>query len=143
MKHYYAYQLQNLGTYGLLPLTEEAVFIHGLFYAKEKMLMLFTRELKERFQIIPKIDQFGEAEKDRRDGKDKQERVRLESNYEYQLSAPKDLEWFSNTFIVNSEEFLEFVNKQDNTETNTDNTQTLHTVLEPESVAAEVATAQA
>jgi len=107
--HYYAYRsiVRNENSYSLLPLSNDAVFVDGIFSPSEVVLALITRASKERFQITPKLNAFGEAEKSQ--GKEKVERVRIETNYEYYLHNPKDLEWFATNYIVNSGEFLPFM----------------------------------
>ena len=119
-KQYYAYKTQIEGreTYALLPLTKDAVFAEGLYYPNEKFLLLLSKDTKEKFHIVERLTQFGVIERDKATNKEKKERVRMETNYEHYLFSPRDLEWFSNTYVINAEEFISFINRpvEDNKE---------------------------
>lgn len=111
-QHYYAYKsfIRNKASYSLLPIGEDAVFVDGMYYPEQKFLLLLTKAVKERFQMVPKINEYGEAvTQNGNKSREKQDRIRMDANYEHYLHNPKDIKWFAEEFIVNSAEFLEFV----------------------------------
>lgn len=111
MKQYYAYKTSIRGqeSYGFMPLHKDTAYADGLFYTEQNFILLLTREVKERFQMVPKIDEFGMVQLEKGpQRREKQERVRLETSYEFYLSDPKDIRWFCENFVENSEQFLEF-----------------------------------
>lgn len=60
--------------------------------------------------MVPKINEYGEAvTQNGNKSREKQDRIRMDANYEHYLHNPKDIKWFAEEFIVNSAEFLEFV----------------------------------
>lgn len=116
MKDYYAYKsvLKGMPGYCLLPLNKDAVYVDGFYYPNECFFVLLSRELKEKFQIVPKIDEYGQTVIGNRKSNgsmgrmvEKVERVKLESNYEHYLYDEGDITWFARTYIENSDEFLD------------------------------------
>jgi hypothetical protein len=136
INHYYAYKthVDNKPSYALLPISEEAVYVDGMFYTDHLFLMLLSKVAKEKFHMVPKLDNMGQNEIDKRTGKERLERVRMESTYEYYISNMKDIEWFAYSFIANPEEFMEFV-KQAHTDYDNKLNQIKEETTVPEAVA--------
>jgi hypothetical protein len=109
--HYYAYRthIREQPSYALLPLSNDAVYIDAMIYTEMRFLLLLSKENKEKFQILPKTDRFGNEEKDKRSGELYQERVRIATNYEYYLSNIEDIRFFAESYVINHQEFMEFV----------------------------------
>lgn len=110
--HYYAYRsyVRDNESYSLLPLSDDAVFVDAMFYPDQGVLLLLTKLSKEKFQVVPKINSYGEVEKDpKARNREKAERVRLDSNYEHYLYELSDIQWFADSYIVNSDQFMAFV----------------------------------
>lgn len=112
---YYAYKTvlgqgeTMMSTYCLLPVSKDAVYVEGIFYSNPKVLVLLSKEVHEKFQMVPKVDPLGRGQRDKT-GKELHDRMRVTTNYEYYLRDPADIEWFAKTQVVNAEEFLNFVN---------------------------------
>lgn len=108
---YYAYKthVRDKQSYALLPLTSEAVFADGMYYSEECFLLLLSKNVKERFQMVPKLDASGKMLGDRNDPtKPKQERILMQTADEFYISNPTDIEWFATTYVVNAQEFITF-----------------------------------
>lgn len=114
MKDYYAYKsfVRNKESFCLLPLNEQTVFVDGMYYPEQKFVLLLTRAVKERFQMIPKVDDFGMAVTEKSaNRREKQDRIRMDTNYEHYMSNIEDIKWFADKFIENGTNFIEFVEK--------------------------------
>jgi len=114
MKHYYAYKtfVREKESYALLPLCNEAVFSDGMYYTEQKFLLLLTKEVKERFQMVPQVNNFGHVIVDKDSKKERVERVKIETNYEHYLHNIDDIKWFISEHVVNAEEFISFIENQ-------------------------------
>lgn len=112
--HYYAYKtyIREKESYALLPLCSDAVFSDGMYYTEQKFLLLLTKDVKERFQMVPQINNFGNPVIDKDSKKERVERVKIETNYEHYLHNIADIRWFTSEHVVNAEEFLSFIENQ-------------------------------
>ena len=110
MKHYYGFKSTSgdMETFQLLPLTKEAIFVEGKYFPGSKVLVLLHPDTKEVFDLVEKFTPEGTFEISTRTGKAKVERVRIQSNYNYQL-AGEDVTWFINTYVENSEQVLNII----------------------------------
>lgn len=111
MKHYYAYKslVREKPSYCLLPLSEDAVYVDGMYYPDQKFLLLLSKVTKERYQMIPKIDDYGLPQSDKMSRRQKQDRIKMQMNYEHYISTIEDIKWFAQEFVENADEFIAFV----------------------------------
>jgi hypothetical protein len=111
--HYYAYksQMRDKSSYCLLPISSEAVYKEGLYYPEHKLLLLLSEDTKEKFQLVSKMNDYGEEMFGNNKGRNmpKKDRMKLDTNYEYYLTE-QDAKWFIENHVVNAEDFLAFIN---------------------------------
>lgn len=122
MKEYYAY---NSGgsregvEFSLLPLNSRTPYVDGMYYPDQKVLLLLARDAKERFQMVPQIDSYGEIVRERVMSpkasapvtKERMERVLMQSNFEYYLTTEQDIRWFCENFVENGDVIMASYNK--------------------------------
>lgn len=110
--HYYAYKskIREKNTYCLLPISGEAVFVDGLYYPDEKFLLLLSKDTRDRFQMVPRINDFGDVVYEKgKEGKMRQDRLMMNSNYEYYIHESQNIRWFAENYVTNATEFIEFL----------------------------------
>ena len=108
LKHYYAYKTagtSGMDTMGLMPISKDAVYIEGKLFERQNVLVLVSSTAKEAFDLIDKFDEDGQILMSNKTRRPKQERLRVQVNFNHQLVGT-DIEWFANNYIENSEEFL-------------------------------------
>lgn len=118
---YYAYKsyVREMESYSLLPLTENTPYIDGMFYPDQCILLLLTKSTRETFQMVPKLDQFGNPEfvkvatagNKHPEIKDRMERTRLEIPHQHMMSDMRDIIWFAAEYVANADDFSAFVNE--------------------------------
>lgn len=113
MSHYYAYSslLENgIETFSLLPISKDALYVEGKFFPMSEKLVLVHPHQKEVFDLIEKFDSDGNMEFVRGTKVPKRERLRVNNNVNHQLGG-KDIEWFINNYVINSEFAKEILEK--------------------------------
>lgn len=111
--HYYAYKApgaNDLDTMYLLPISKDALYPEGRYFVQSNYLVLLSEKSREAFDLIEKFNDDGEYDLNKRTGRPKKERLRVQNNFNYQLTG-EDLEWFVNEFVINAGEFLALVEK--------------------------------
>ena len=96
-------------TFKMIPLTEECVYVEGIFYPGNNILALIGVHKKDIFHMMPKLDANGDPEFRKTPSKDgvpvKQERRTIETYQEYYLEERADIDAFIKHFAINSDTF--------------------------------------
>lgn len=100
----------NSKTFKLIPVSEECPYNEVIFDPQQNVLALISKERKETLHMLPKLNEWGDPISmkigKRNNGKDyAEQRVTLDTFYEYFLEERSDIEAFINYFAVNPSSF--------------------------------------
>jgi len=96
-------------TFRLIPITNDAVYSEGIYDPDSKVLILMTRETKQQFHMVQKLDDNGfpipmKIGKSHPDGSvNKKERKQVETYTEHYLVNVGDIDLFMSSFVFNKE----------------------------------------
>lgn len=96
-------------TFRLIPVTNDAVYSEGIYDPDSKVLILMTREIKQQFHMVTKLDDNGfpvpmKTGKAHSDGSvNKKERKQIETYNEHYIVNVGDIELFMSSFVFNKE----------------------------------------
>ncbi len=96
-------------TFKLMPVTLDCPYMEALYHPSAQMLVVFSKTMKENYEMLPKLDQEGEmikAKKPKRNGAPMQEERRLlKVPQEFYMINRKEQEAFIELFATNTKEF--------------------------------------
>ncbi len=99
-------------TFRLIPISEECPYVEGIFDPQTKVLVVFSKLLKDGFHMLPRLDDNGDPQMLKNSGKSrfngkpyKEERRTLQTFHEYYLSDTEDIKSFITKFCDNSNTF--------------------------------------
>lgn len=100
----------NKKTFKMIPTTSQSPYNEAIFDLDSKVLALISKEKKESFHMLPRLNEFGDLQPlkigKRSNGKDyAEERKTLDTYYEYFIEERNEIENFVKTFAVNSKDF--------------------------------------
>lgn len=96
-------------TFRLIPVTNDSVYSEAIYDPDSKVLILMTREIKQQFHMIQKLDDNGfpipmKIGKAHPDGStNKKERKQIETYNEHYLTNVEDIDLFMSSFVFNKE----------------------------------------
>lgn len=100
---------RNQRTFKLIPLDKECPFIECIFDPSTTSLAVVSKEKKENYHMLPKVSDNGDivkAKRRREDGKPYDEqRVLLDTYYEYYIEEKDEITNFVTRFAVNGNEY--------------------------------------
>lgn len=96
----------NKKTIKLIPVTKECPFNEGIYDPAAKVLVLISKEKKESFHMMPRLNQFGDLERlkigKRDNGKDyAEERKVVSTFYEYYIENMDEIKDFIAKVAIN------------------------------------------
>jgi hypothetical protein len=94
----------------LIPITNDCPYVECLFSAKDKVLAVIMKTMKQSYHMVPKLDDNGDPipvkGKARANGKNHKEERRLVDTFaECYIMTPKEINGFIESFAVNVETF--------------------------------------
>ena len=96
-------------TFKMIPLTEECVYVEGIFYPGNNILALIGVHKKDIFHMMPKLDANGDPEFRKVPAKDgvpvKQERRTIETFQEYYVETAEEIATFIKGFAINADSY--------------------------------------
>jgi hypothetical protein len=100
----------NRKTFRLIPATNESPYNEGIYDPEVGVLALIGKDKKETFQMVPRMNQFGDPEVlkigKRPNGKDfAEERKAVDTYYEYYVESKDEIKALVKEIAVNGETF--------------------------------------
>lgn len=99
----------SVKSFGLMPVAEDCPFIEGIYDPSTKMLAMISKNKKEMFQMMPKLDDNGDyirAKAKRPNGKEyREERKTLSTYHEHYITEIEEIKEFINSVAVNATSF--------------------------------------
>jgi len=100
----------NKKTFKMIPASADCPYNEVIFDAEQKVLAVISKERKQSFHMMPKLNEFGDVEMlkigKRQNGKSfSEERKALETYYEYFIEEMTEIESFVNMFAINVDNF--------------------------------------
>lgn len=97
-------------TFKLIPITKECPYNECIFDVQQKVLAIISKESKESFHMMPKLNELGDIQRlkmgKKENGKDyAEERRALVTFYEYYIENKEEIISFVNSIAENAEAF--------------------------------------
>jgi len=96
-------------TFKMIPTTAECPFVECIFDPQIKVLAVISRNKKDQFHMITKLDLNGDPEKRKSPGRNgnpyKEERRALETYQEYYIEEKSEIEGFIKHFASNADTY--------------------------------------
>jgi len=97
-------------TFKLIPITKECPYNECIFDVQQKVLAIISKESKESFHMMPKLNELGDIQRlkmgKKENGKDyAEERRALVTFYEYYIENKEEVISFVNSIAENAEAF--------------------------------------
>jgi hypothetical protein len=97
-------------TFKLIPITKECPYNECIFDVQQKVLAVISKESKESFHMMPKLNELGDIQRlkmgKKENGKDyAEERRALVTFYEYYIENKEEVITFINSIAENAEAF--------------------------------------
>jgi len=97
-------------SFKLVPITLDCPYVECLFSAKDKVLAVISKTMKQTYHMVPKLDDNGDqvpVKGKRPHGKPpyKEERRLVDTFSEFYLMTPDEINGFIESFAVNAKEF--------------------------------------
>ena len=97
-------------TFKLIPITKECPYNECIFDVQQKVLAIISKESKESFHMMPKLNELGDIQRlkmgKKENGKDyAEERRALVTFYEYYIENKEEVISFVNSIAENGEAF--------------------------------------
>jgi len=96
-------------SFKLVPITLDCPYVECLFSAKDKVLAVISKVMKQSYHMVPKLDDNGDPIKSktkRPNNKEYKEERRLVDTFsEFYLLTPEEINGFIESFAVNAKEF--------------------------------------
>lgn len=99
----------SIKSFRLMPIANDCPFVEGIFDPTSKTLVMMSKDEKEMFHMMPKLDDNGDpvkAKMRRPNGRDyREERKTLRTFQEHYITEKKEIEDLISTIAVNAESF--------------------------------------
>jgi hypothetical protein len=100
----------SIKTFKMIPISNESPYVECIFAAPHKQLVIINKYTKQQFKFLPRIDDNGDVmmmkSAKRHSGQNyKEERIRIEINYEHHLITEKEQNSFIEMFAINADTF--------------------------------------
>jgi len=97
-------------SFKLVPITLDCPYVECMFSAKDKVLAVISKVMKQSYHMVPKLDDNGDhipvKGKPRPNNKEYKEERRLVDTFsEFYLLTPEEINGFIESFAVNAKEF--------------------------------------
>ena len=96
-------------SFKLVPITLDCPYVECLFSAKDKVLAVISKTMKQTYHMVPKLDDNGDqipVKGKRQNNKPYKEERRLVDTFsEFYLMTPAEINGFVESFAVNAKEF--------------------------------------
>ena len=92
-------------TFKLIPATKDCPYTECIYNHSAKTLAVIGINKKEAFHMMPRLDDNGTPQKSKLGGKDKQQRVTLETFSEYYVMGTLEVEEFVKNVAVNADTY--------------------------------------
>ena len=93
----------------MIPITLDCPFVECMYSAKDNIMAVITRTMKQSYHMVPKLDDNGDPIKTktaRANGKTfKEERRLVDTFSEFYLLTPEEINGFIESFAVNAKTF--------------------------------------
>jgi hypothetical protein len=93
----------------MIPITLDCPFVECMYSAKDNVMAVITRTMKQSYHMVPKLDDNGDPIKTknkRPNGKEfKEERRLVDTFSEFYLLTPEEINGFIESFAVNAKTF--------------------------------------
>lgn len=91
-------------TFKLMPTSSECPYIECIFNPSGKILAVISKNKKDSFHMVPRLNEAGEPQM-KRDNKPKEQRVTLETYQEYYITELDEIKAFIKAFAENAEDY--------------------------------------
>lgn len=104
-------------TFKMIPISADCPFVECIFDPQIKVLAVISRNKKEQFHMVTRLDANGDPEKRKNPGRNgnpyKEERRALETYQEYYIEVMSEIELFIKSFGANSTsyDYGQYLNK--------------------------------
>lgn len=97
-------------TFKMIPVTSDCPYNECIFDANEKSMAIISKERKENYHFLPKLNDYGDLQEakpgKRPNGKPyAEQRVLMDTYYEYYLEDVEDIRAFVKNFATNADTF--------------------------------------
>ena len=100
-------------SFKLIPTTKECPYTEVVYNPEEKILYVLSKEKYNTFQMLPRLSDIGSPipakgfknDKGRPIEAYKEQRMLVETFYEYAILVPKEMELFIDTFATNASDY--------------------------------------
>jgi hypothetical protein len=96
-------------SFRLMPITEDCLFVEGIYDPSQKVLVMIANRVKETFQMMARLDEQGDQMKlkrPRQNGKPfPEERRVLDTYQEFYIRDTKEIEELINMLAINTSTF--------------------------------------
>ena len=93
----------------MIPITLDCPFVECMYSAKDNVMAVITKTMKQSYHMVPKLDDNGDPIKtktQRANGKNfKEERRLVDTFSEFYLLTPEEINGFIESFAVNAKTF--------------------------------------
>ena len=123
---YLSTQWDGTPSFRLMPIDISCPYAEAIFIPQRKMLAVIGKEPKTEFKFIPKVDEYGQPMLKGGTGQNgvdpvqKEERMLLDFNWEYQIYVKEEIEEFLEMFAggvpKNWEDYFKVAEPQQNAE---------------------------
>jgi hypothetical protein len=101
---------RNARSFSLVPVSLDSPYIEAMFDPTSSILAVISKERKESFHMMPRLDESGQPQKlkvpNNTTGKTvKEQRVTLNTFQEYYINDRSDIETFIELFAINASSF--------------------------------------
>jgi hypothetical protein len=108
--HLFSSTYDGKPTFKMIPISKDCPYNEVLFDPTEKILAIVSKEKKDNFHMLPRLSELGDMipvkGKPRPSGKSfHEQRVTLETYYEYYMTDLGDIEQFIELFAANATTF--------------------------------------
>tara|TARA_R110001592_G_scaffold347760_1_gene641480 strand:- start:3107 stop:3481 length:375 start_codon:yes stop_codon:yes gene_type:complete len=88
---------KNVKSFSMISISKECPYVEALFDPSSGVLAVITKEKKNTFHMVPKINEKGVPQGD------KKQRVQIETYTEYYITSKEDINNFIGIFAINSD----------------------------------------
>ena len=96
-------------SFKLVPITLDCPYVECMFSAKDKVLAVISKVMKQSYHMVPKLDDNGDPVKTKtkrpNNNEYKEERRLVDTFSEFYLLTPEEINGFIESFAVNAKEF--------------------------------------
>ena len=96
-------------SFKMIPITNDCPYVECMYSAKDNVMAVITKTMKQSYHMVPKLDDNGDPIKTknkRPNGKEYKEERRLVDTFsEFYLLTPEEINGFIESFAVNAKTF--------------------------------------